>query len=142
MAMAAGTAEGEPMMDINTTPLIDVMLVLLIMFIITIPIQTHAVKLDLPSNQPSPPPPIEPTKNQITTNPAGQIFWNGQPVPDLITLRQYIDLTKNIDPAPELHLQPDPQTRYAVVDDILGVVKKAQIEKFGFVGNEGYISDF
>ena len=64
MAMAAGTAEGEPMMDINTTPLIDVMLVLLIMFIITIPIQTHAVKLDLPVNTNNPPPPpIKPTKN-------------------------------------------------------------------------------
>jgi biopolymer transport protein ExbD len=141
--MAAGTAEGEPMMDINTTPLIDVMLVLLIMFIITIPIQTHAVKLDLPTNQPNQtPPPINPTKNEITTNPGGDVFWNGQPVPDMVTLRQYIDLTKNLDPEPELHLQPDPATRYEVIDNILAVVKKAQITKFGFVGNEAYAGVF
>src|ERR1700750_273536 len=98
MQTASDTAEGEPMMDINTTPLIDVMLVLLIMFIITIPIQTHAVKLDLPTNTNNPnPPPINPTKNEITTDPAGNVFWNGQPVPDMVTLRQYIDLTKNLD---------------------------------------------
>ncbi len=143
MAMAAGTAEGEPMMDINTTPLIDVMLVLLIMFIITIPIQTHAVKLDLPTNANNPnPPPINPTKNEITTDPAGNVFWNGQPVPDMVTLRQYIDLTKNLEPEPELHLQPDPATRYEVIDNILAVVKKAQISKFGFVGNEAYSGAF
>ena len=109
MAMAAGTAEGDPMMDINTTPLIDVMLVLLIMFIITIPIQSHAVKLDLPVNTNAPPPPIEPTKNTISTDAAGGIFWNGQPVPDMVTLRQYIDLTKNLPDEPELHLLPDPR---------------------------------
>jgi biopolymer transport protein ExbD len=142
MAMAAGTAEGEPMMDINTTPLIDVMLVLLIMFIITLPPQTHAVKLDLPVNQPNQPkPPIDPVKNSITTNAAGQIFWNGTPT-DLVTLRQYIDLTKNMDPEPELHLQPDQNTRYEVIDDILATVKKSQVEKFGFVGNEAYSGVF
>jgi biopolymer transport protein ExbD len=142
MAMSAGTAEGEPMMDINTTPLIDVMLVLLIMFIITIPIQTHAVKLDLPTNNNAPPPPILPTKNQISTNAAGQVFWNGQLVPDMVTLRQYIDLTKNMDPTPELHLQPDPATRYDVIDNVIAVVKKSQVEKFGFVGNEAYTGIF
>jgi biopolymer transport protein ExbD len=142
MAMAAGTAEGEPMMDINTTPLIDVMLVLLIMFIITIPPQTHAVKLDLPvSQKTNTPPPINPTKNSITTNAAGQVFWNGNPV-DLVTLRQYIDLTKNLPEEPELHLQPDPQTRYDVIDHVLAVVKQAQIGKFGFVGNENYLGAF
>ena len=142
MAMAAGTAEGEPMMDINTTPLIDVMLVLLIMFIITLPPQTHAVKLDLPVNQPNQPtPPIDPVKNSITTNAAGQIFWNGTPT-DIVTLRQYIDLTKNMDPEPELHLQPDPNTRYDVIDEVLATVKKSQVEKFGFVGNEAYSSAF
>ena len=142
MAMAAGTSEGEPMMDINTTPLIDVMLVLLIMFIITIPIQSHAVKLDLPVNTNTPPPPIEPTKNTISTDAAGGIFWNGQPVPDLVTLRQYIDLTKNLPDEPELHLLPDPATHYAVIDNILAVVKKSQVGKFGFEGNERYSDAF
>ncbi len=141
MAMAASTTEGEPMMDINTTPLIDVMLVLLIMFIITIPVQTHAVKLDLPVNDQNQntPPPVDPVKNKVTIDPAGTIFWNGSPV-DLVTLRQYLDLTKNMSPEPELHLQPDPQARYVIVDQVLAVTKKAQVTKMGFVGNEAYSS--
>jgi biopolymer transport protein ExbD len=138
MAMAASTTEGEPMMDINTTPLIDVMLVLLIMFIITIPIQTHAVKLDLPVDQANtPPPPIDPVKNKVTIDPAGTIYWNGSPV-NLVTLRQYLDLTQSMNPIPELHLQPDPQARYVVVDEVLAVTKRANVEKMGFVGNEAY----
>jgi biopolymer transport protein ExbD len=141
MAMAASTTEGEPMMDINTTPLIDVMLVLLIMFIITIPVQTHAVKLDLPvnDNTQNTPPPIDPVKNKVTVDPAGTIFWNGTPV-KLPVLKQYLDLTQAMNPVPELHLQPDPQARYDVVDNVLAVTKKAQVEKMGFVGNEAYAS--
>ena len=146
MAMAAGTAEGEPMMDINTTPLIDVMLVLLIMFIITIPPQTHAVKLDLPVPNNNPPPLVLPTKNTISTDAAGSIFWNGQPLPageaGLVTLHQYIDLTKNLPDEPELHLLPDPYTRYDTIDNILAVVKKSQVGKFGFEGNERYAGTF
>ena len=138
MAMSAGTAEGEPMMDINTTPLIDVMLVLLIMFIITIPVQTHAVKLDLPqNNNVNTPPPIQPTKNRVTIDPAGTVFWNGSPV-SLTVLRQYLDQTQQMDPVPELHLEPDPQARYEVVDEVLAVTKRANVEKMGFVGNERY----
>ena len=139
MAMAASTAEGEPMMDINTTPLIDVMLVLLIMFIITIPIQTHAVKLDLPVDDPNnqTPPPIDPVKNKVTIDPMGTIYWNDSPV-SLTTLRQYLDLTQTMNPVPELHLQPDPQARYVVVDEVLAVTKRANVEKMGFVGNEAY----
>jgi biopolymer transport protein ExbD len=125
------------MMDINTTPLIDVMLVLLIMFIITIPIQTHAVKLDLPQNQNTIPPPVEPTKNKIVITQAGQVLWNGQPV-DLITLRQYLDISQTMNPVPELHLQPEPEARYEVVDKVLAVTKNAHVEKMGFVGNEAY----
>ena len=138
MAMSAGTAEGEPMMDINTTPLIDVMLVLLIMFIITIPVQTHAVKLDLPQNQPNQPlPPIQPVKHRVTIDPAGSILWNGTPI-NLTVLRQYLDQTQQMNPVPELHLEPDPQARYEVVDEVLAVTKRAHVEKMGFVGNERY----
>jgi len=138
VAMSSATAEGEPMIDINTTPLIDVMLVLLIMFIITIPIQTHAVKLDLPQDSPNQtPPPVEPTKNKITIDPAGTVMWNGTPV-DLVTLRQYLDITQTMNPIPELHLEPDAQARYAVVDQVLAITKRAQVEKMGFVGNEKY----
>ena len=138
MAMAASTAEGEPMMDVNTTPLIDVMLVLLIMFIITIPIQTHAVKLDLPqdSNN-STPPPINPVKNKIVVTPQGQTLWNGTPL-TLVQLRQYLDQTQTMSPIPELHLQPDPQARYEAVDEVLAVTKRAKVEAMGFVGNEAY----
>lgn len=138
MAMAAGTAEGEPMMDINTTPLIDVMLVLLIMFIITIPPQTHAVKIDLPTDQQDQtPPPIDPVKNKLTVTPGGAVLWNGAPV-NLVTLRQYLDITTTMTPTPELHLQPDPMARYELVDEVLAVVKRANVTAFGFVGNEAY----
>ncbi|HYD38913.1 MAG TPA: biopolymer transporter ExbD [Allosphingosinicella sp.] len=138
MAMAVGGAEDEPMMDINTTPLIDVMLVLLIMFIITIPIQTHAVKLDLPQDQPNQqPPPIDPVKNKIVITPANEVLWNGTPI-DLVRLRQYLDVTQTMNPIPELHLQPDPNARYELVDEVLAVTKRARVEKMGFVGNEAY----
>lgn len=142
MAMAASTTEGEPMMDINTTPLIDVMLVLLIMFIITIPIQTHAVKLDLPQNTNNPtPPPIQPVKNKVVVTPTGEILWNGSPI-NRTQLRQYLDITQQMNPIPELHLQPDPQARYVVVDDVLAITKRAHVEKMGFVGNEAYAGAF
>src|SRR4028119_2171264 len=138
MSMAVAGDEDEPMMDINTTPLIDVMLVLLIMFIITIPLQTHAVKLDLPQDQPNQqPPPIDPVKNKIVITPPQQGGGNGTPV-DLITLRQYLDLSHQMNPVPELHLQPDPNARYELVDEVLAVTKRARVEKMGFVGNEAY----
>ncbi len=138
MSMAVAGDDGEPMMDINTTPLIDVMLVLLIMFIITIPIQTHAVKLDLPQDQPNnQPPPIDPVKNKIVITPQDQIMWNGSPI-NMETLRQYLDSTQTMNPVPELHLQPDPNSRYELVDEVLAVTKRARVEKMGFVGNEAY----
>jgi biopolymer transport protein ExbD len=138
-----GGGEDEPMMDINTTPLIDVMLVLLIMFIITIPIQTHAVKLDLPVDDPNnrEPPPIDPVKNKIVVTPQHQVLWNGEPV-DLVRLRQYLDLTQTMNPVPELHLQPDANARYELVDEVLAVTKRANVEKMGFVGNEAYMQVF
>jgi len=137
MQMASENSEGEPMMEMNTTPLIDVMLVLLIMFIITIPIQTHAVKLDLPQPSDEPAPLVDPIKNKIVIDPAGQVFWNGAVV-DLPTLTQYLDLTQQMNPTPELHLQPDPNARYERVDEVLAVTKRVGVEKMGFVGNEQY----
>ena len=138
MAMAAAAPEGEPMMDINTTPLIDVMLVLLIMFIITIPIQTHAVKLDLPVDSgENTPPPIDPVKNKIVIEPNGTILWNGAPV-NPVQLRQYLDITTTMTPTPELHLQPHPEARYEVVDEVLAITKRADVQAMGFVGNEAY----
>ena len=142
MQTTGDNTSGEPMLDVNVTPLIDVMLVLLIMFIITIPIQTHAVKLDLPVNQPNnPPPPIDPIKNVVTINQKNQVMWNGSPV-TLPQLRTYLDATQQMNPIPELHLQPDATARYELVDEVLAVTKQATVQKMGFVGNEYYMSVF
>ncbi|AQR72670.1 biopolymer transporter ExbD [Sphingomonas sp. LM7] len=141
MAMSAGRDDGEPMMEMNTTPLIDVMLVLLIMFIITIPIQTHAVKVDLPQNSPQNAPPVEPQKNKVYIDANGNVFWNSVQIDD-VTLRQYLDASLQMSPEPELHFQPDPNARYDVVDRVLAIVKRANITKLGFVGNEQYRNDF
>jgi len=141
MQTTGDNSEGEPMMDINTTPLIDVMLVLLIMLIITIPPQTHAVKLDLPVNSQNNPPPINTVKNILSVNAQDQVLWNGQPV-SMTQLRQYLDTTQQMNPIPELHLQPDATARYEVVDQVLTVTKRAHVQKMGFVGNEYYMSVF
>ncbi len=141
MAMSGGSDDGQPMMDINTTPLIDVMLVLLIMFIITIPIQTHAVKVDLPTNSNQPAPPVDPVKNQLSIDAAGTVAWNGAPV-DLVTLQQYLEQSVAMKPEPELHFQPDPKARYDKVDEVLAVIKRSNVTKLGFIGNERYFGDF
>jgi biopolymer transport protein ExbD len=142
MQTTGSNAEAEPMIDINTTPLIDVMLVLLIMLIITIPVQTHAVKLDLPVNQPNQaPPPIDPVKNVLSVNAQDQVLWNGSPV-TMSQLRSYLDTTQQMTPVPELHLQPDATARYEIVDQVLAVTKQAHVQKMGFVGNEYYTNVF
>ncbi len=141
MSMSGGSDDGEPMMEMNTTPLIDVLLVLLIMFIITLPIQTHAVKVDLPQNDPRNQIVVDPVKNKVSIDPTGIVSWNGQPVDD-VTLRQFLDQTKTLDPEPELHFQPDPTARYEVVDRVLAVIKKSGVGKLGFIGNEQYRNDF
>ena len=142
MQTTSENAAGEPMIDMNVTPLIDVMLVLLIMFIITIPVQTHAVKLDLPANQPqNQPPPINPVKNVLSINAQDQVLWNGQSV-NMVQLRSYLDTTQQMNPIPELHLQPDATARYEIVDQVLAVTKKAHVQKMGFVGNEYYMNIF
>ena len=138
MQTTSDNSSGEPMLDINVTPLIDVMLVLLIMLIITIPPQTHAVKLDLPVNQPNqPPPPIQPVKNTVGVTAQGAITWNGSPISKQ-QLRQYLEVTQQMNPIPELHLQPDATARYVLVDEVLAITKKAHVQKMGFVGNEYY----
>jgi biopolymer transport protein ExbD len=135
MALIAA-AESSPMGEINMTPLIDVMLVLLVMFIITIPIQTHAVKLDLPK-------PcatcgrIDRVKNQIVITRAGQIVWNGTPV-TLDGLEYNLRQMTRIEPQPELHLQPDAEARYELVDRVFVATKRAKVRRMGFVGNEAY----
>ena len=140
MQTTSSNESAEPMLEMNMTPLIDVLLVLIIMFIITIPIQSHAVKLDLPQNQQNlTPPPVDPIKNKIVVTQAGAILWNGTPV-DLGTLRQYLDSSQQMNPIPELHLQPEATASYGLVDEVLAVTKRAKVEKMGFVGNEAYMN--
>ena len=142
MQTTGSNVSAEPMIDINTTPLIDVMLVLLIMLIITIPIQTHAVKLDLPVNTENPPPVvIDPVKNSVVVTADSKILWNGTPVTQP-QLRSYLDVTQQMNPIPELHLQPDATARYELVDEVLAVTKQAHVQKMGFVGNEYYTQIF
>jgi len=137
MAMSGGRDDGEPMMEMNTTPLIDVMLVLLIMILTTLPPQTHAVKIDLPQNTPPTDNNIDPVKNKLGIAADGQIYWNGGVI-DKLTLRQYLDATLRMNPEPELQFEPDPQSRYVVVDEVLAIIKRSKVTKMGFVGNERY----
>lgn len=148
MAMSGPSGDSsEPMMEINTTPLIDVMLVLLIMFIITLPPPTHAVKIDLPQDcRPNCPPPPEvlPTKNVLYVSPQSVVTWNAVPV-SWATLQQNLmdsqDTTMFPD-TPELHMQPDPQAPYDTVDKVLAMTKRAKVSKMGFVNNEAYRTAF
>jgi biopolymer transport protein ExbD len=140
MAMSGGKDDGQPMMEMNTTPLIDVMLVLLIMLMITIPPVSHAIDIDLPVQDPDQKPPvdiIDPVVNKIVILPNNEIQWNGTPSsPDQIA--QYLQLTKSMSPEPELQFQPAPTAVYDTVNATLNIVKKSGITRFGFVGNEQY----
>jgi biopolymer transport protein ExbD len=138
MAMSGGKDDGEPMMEMNTTPLIDVMLVLLIMFIITIPVATHAVNIDLP-NPSAPPPPVQikRDKNKVVIMPNNDIQWNGVSVTQSELLGS-LKATLNIKPEPELQYQPDAQASYDTSVKVLNIIKGSGVTAFGFVGNEQY----
>jgi biopolymer transport protein ExbD len=136
--MSGGSDDGEPMMEMNTTPLIDVMLVLLIMFIITIPVATHAVNIDLPA--PTPPtdvPPPKRDKNKVYISPEGIVQWNGQAVNNSELLFQ-LQATLKYKPEPELQFEPDAQAPYDITAKALNVIKGSGVTAFGFVGNEKY----
>lgn len=135
MARLYAVPEPRPIFDLNTTPLIDVMLVLLIMFIITIPIQTHAVKIDVPTCNNCPAP--KALKNEVRITRSGRILFNDVDVGEE-GLRYELALTVRMKPAPELHLRPDAEARYEIVDKVLADIKRADIKKFGFIGNEAY----
>ncbi len=138
MAMSGGSDDGSPMMEMNTTPLIDVMLVLLIMFIITIPVATHAVNIDLPA--PTPPtnvPPPKVDKNKVVIDPQGAILWNGQGL-DAGGLLYQLQTSLKYAVEPELQFQPDPQAPYDTTAKVLQLIKSSGVTKFGFVGNEAY----
>jgi len=138
MGMSAGKDDGEPMMEMNTTPLIDVMLVLLIMFIITIPVATHAVNIDLP--QPSQVPnnvTVDPIKNKLVLTMSNQILWNGAPI-NSGQLVSILESTKAIDPEPELQFQPEEYASYEIANQLMKIITDSKVTKFGFVGNENF----
>jgi biopolymer transport protein ExbD len=129
--------QGTPISDLNTTPLIDVMLVLLIMFIITIPIQTHSIGVDLPGQATDQKIPMDPMKNKVTIDAAGLIRWNGTAI-DRLTLRQYLAASLRMPVEPELQFQPEADARYLTVDEVLADIKRSGVTHLGFVGNERY----
>ena len=138
MSMQVGGAEDESMVDINTTPLIDVMLVLLIMFIITIPVMTHAVKLDMPRGQ-TQPPPTPPEIIDLEVDFDGTYLWNGTPVTDEGTLLSYLQNAASKDPQPEIHLRPNKRAKYDYVAKVLAASQRLGVRKIGFVGNEQFM---
>ncbi|MXO86130.1 biopolymer transporter ExbD [Altererythrobacter aurantiacus] len=140
MAMSGGKDDGSPMMEMNTTPLIDVMLVLLIMFIITIPVATNSVDIDLPVPNPNPPEQeIDPIQNKVVLTPDDQILWNGETVNEGELLRN-LQLTLNIEPQPELQFEPEALASYDKSIRVLNIIKGSGVTAFGFVGNEKYRS--
>jgi biopolymer transport protein ExbD len=136
MAMTVGGNEGQSYSDINMTPLIDVMLVLLIIFIITIPSQTHAVKIDNPVANP-PPPTVQPEVIDLTIDFDGTLLWNKTPV-DRATMQGYIGQEASKDPQPEVHINVDKFAKYEIVAQTLADLQHRGLKKIGFVNNDYY----
>ena len=135
---SGGGDDDEVMVEMNTTPLIDVMLVLLIMLIITIPIQTHEVKLDLPGGNP-PPAVIEPVVVTIDVDFDGTLFWNGTQVPDRAALEALMQQAAAQPVQPEIHLRPNKLVAYRNVIAVMASAQRLGLDKIGLVGNEQFI---
>jgi len=124
--------EFNPVSEINTTPLIDVMLVLLIMFIITVPLSTHQVDVDLPQTSPEVPP-APPTIHKLDIDSAGRVYWDGVAVPEATLRARLVAMAR--DPAePVLHMNAHDETRYERFDEVLATVRRAGVTRMGFVG--------
>ncbi len=141
MSMSIGTSVGgegaEPMIEMNMTPLIDCMLVLIVMLIVTLPIMTHAVKLDMPppnTNQPE----VPPEMITIMIDYDGTILWNGTMVPNLATLDGYFKVEADKVPQPQVAIKPDARVKYNMVDQVLASAQRNHIEKMGLVGDEQF----
>ena len=141
MAMAVGSPGGggdpEVMVDINTTPLIDVMLVLLIMLIITIPIQMHSVNLNMPTGKATPPP-TPPEVVRIDVDFDGTILWNGEKVGDRNALEGRLTAIAAQATQPEVHLRPDKLASYGAVAAVMASAQRLGVTKFGLIGNEQF----
>ena len=139
MSVGPGAGGGEELCDINTTPLIDVMLVLLIMLILTLPIMTHAVKLDMPNANNRPPPEQRPEVIDLEVDFDGAIVWNGTVVKDIPTLEGFFKTESEKIPQPEIHLRPNARAKYDVVAKVLAAAQHNRMQKIGFV-NVGQFS--
>ena len=135
---SGGSSEPEVMMEINTTPLIDVMLVLIIMLIITIPIQTHAVKLNMPVGNP-PPPPTPPEVVQIDVDFDGTVLWNGVIIPNRDELEVRLTAAAAQPVQPEVHLRPNKLVLYKSVATVMASAQRLGLTKMGIVGNEQFV---
>jgi biopolymer transport protein ExbD len=142
MNVGSGGSSKDPdvMIDINTTPLIDVMLVLLVMLIITLPIQLHSVNLNLPTGNP-PPPPVPPEVVKIDVDPASRVYWNGEWVPDRDQLEEKLRAAAAQAVQPELHLRPDKAAKYAIVAGVMASSQRLGLTKIGIVGSEQFVED-
>jgi len=140
MKIGSGGGTGDPdvMVDINTTPLIDVMLVLLIMLIITIPIQTHAVKLNMPVGTP-PPPLVPPEVVTIEVDFDGTLIWNGRVVPDRQELEARLRAAAEMPDQPEVHLRPNKLVKYESVAMVMASAQRLGLKKIGLIGNEQFM---
>ena len=139
MGMSVGSSEGSgaPMMEINTTPLIDVMLVLIIVLIMSIPVMTHATKLDMPQTN-NPPPPVRPEVIQIDIDFDGTIVWNGTVVTGIPQLESFFRSARQSAeasgrPQPEIHLRPDRRSRYETTALVMAAAQRNRMQKMGFV---------
>jgi biopolymer transport protein ExbD len=134
--MSVGESDdGDSICDINTTPLIDVMLVLVVMLILTLPVMNHAVKLDMPNPNAPPPPPqqVQPEIISLEIYSDGTIVWDGNTVPNIKTLEGYFQTDAVKDPQPEIHLRPDRRAKYDVVAQVLAAAQRNHMKRIGFV---------
>ena len=130
-----------PVPDINTTPLIDVMLVLLVMLIITIPVQLHSVKLNLPIAPPSAPPPTPPEVVRLDIAPGNVVLWNGEAVADEAALRERLNAAGRQEVQPEVHVRPQPGAKYDSFATVLTAAHQAGLSKLGVTGSEQFLDD-
>src|SRR5256884_5294240 len=132
MAMSVGTSAGDTFCDINTTPLIDVMLVLLVTLIVTLPIMTHAVKLDMPNvTNPPPPPPTPPEVIELEIDFDGTVVWNGTPVASLQQLEGFFHAERDKEPQPEIHLRPDSRAKHDAVANVPAAAPGNHLKQIG-----------
>ena len=138
MGMNVGNSSNDDVMvEMNTTPLIDVMLVLIVMLIITLPIQTHSVKMDMPIS--SAPPPLEkPVVVAIEIDFDGVIRWDGNTIRDGEMLKNYMTHAANTQPRPEIHLKPHKLAKYDVVAKVLATAQRLGLDNIGIIGNEKF----